>query len=518
MEQSQKKIVVLNTLSLFISQGWIVLLAFLALPYIINSLGKEAYALLSMSFIVIGYLGFLDLGLGNALTKFISEYYAKRDSEKINSIIFTSFLIFLIMGFLGSILLLLVSNFLVENVFKVTLEFKRTALYVLYITSIGFSVALLKNYANAIPTGFQRITLVSICEAIFNSLKLLITVGLIFLGYGILEIVFGSVIVTLLQVITVIIFTKKHYSTISIRLAFKKNIAIELLRYGLPLSIATIAGNLIIHLDKFMITVFLPFARLAYYTVSYDISSKLWYIPNNITRVFFPVFSKYFALKDTDNLKKYYFGSFRYVVMASTFLSFLLVGFAFEIFKYWINPDYALNSSYTLQILSLGLLMSCYACVPFSLVTACGFTNVVAKVHVLIAIINLVLCIILIPLVGIKGAALAWLIEHIVDFLILLKVVKHRIVYINLTEYLRKIFLKPLFLSFLIVFVGKYLGSNFISSLYELLLVCFICSFGYFLMGYVFLLNKEEKGVITRGLVNVLAKLGFSYGNSKILD
>lgn len=512
MEQSQKKTVVLNTLSLFTSQAWIVLLAFLALPYIVNSLGKEAYALLSLSFIVIGYLGFLDLGLGNALTKFVSEYYAKRDFEKINSIISTSFLIFLVMGFFGGFLLLLVSNFLVENIFKVTLEFKRTALYVLYITSIGFSVTLLKNYANAIPTGFQQITLVSICEAIFNSLKLLITVGFIFLGYGILEIVFGSVIVTLLQVIAVVIFTKKPYSIVSIRPAFKKNIAIELLRYSLPLSIATIASNFIIHLDKFMITVFLPFARLAYYTVSYDISSKLWYIPNNVTKVFFPVFSKYFALKDTDNLKKYYFGSFRYIVMASTFVSFLLVGFAFEIFRFWINPDYAQSASYTLQILSLGLLMSCYACVPFSLITACGFTNVVAKVHILIAIINLVLCIILIPLIGIEGAALAWLIEHIVDFLILLKVVKHRIIYINLTDYVRKIFVKPLILSLLIVFMGKYLGSHFINSLYELLLVCFICSFGYFLMCYVFLLNKEEKAVIDRGLGNVLGKLGFSYG------
>ncbi|MFH1615695.1 MAG: flippase [Planctomycetota bacterium] len=509
MKHSQKKTIVLNTVALFASQGWIVVLSLLVLPYIVNSLGKEPYALLSLSFVVVGYMGFLDLGLGSALTKFISEYHAKGDSAKINSIVTTSLTIFLIMGCVGGTSLFLLSQFLVENVFKVTAEFKNTALHVLYITSIGLSFVLLKNYSNAIPSGFQRITIVSGCDAFFNSLKLLLTIALIFLGYGIFEIVFGSVVLTLLGAITVIIFTKKAYPSLSIRPGFDKGVALELLRYGMPLSLAAVTSNAIIHLDKFMITVFLPFTSLAYYTVAYDISSRLWYIPNNIMRAFFPVFSKYHAMRDKERLKKYYLSAFKYVVIGSTFVAVLLAAFGNEILQYWINPDYAVHGRVTLQILAIGLLMSCYACVPFSLVTACGFSRVVAKVHILIAVINLALCVLLIPLVGIEGAAFAWLIEHIIDLLILLHVVKARIVSVGLTEYVKKIFARPVFLSCILVLAGKYISICFLSSLGDLLIVCLVLSAGYLLLGYVFLLNKDERQVVTIGLSNAFGKLRF---------
>ncbi|MCZ7592513.1 MAG: oligosaccharide flippase family protein [Kiritimatiellae bacterium] len=52
--------------------------ALFAIPLLIKGLGTERFGLLSLVWMLVGYFGVFDLGLGQALTKFIAEKNSAR--------------------------------------------------------------------------------------------------------------------------------------------------------------------------------------------------------------------------------------------------------------------------------------------------------------------------------------------------------------------------------------------------------------------------------------------------------
>jgi O-antigen/teichoic acid export membrane protein len=59
----------------------------LAVPYLVKQLGTERFGLLSLGWILIGYFGLFDFGLGRALTKMVAERWrGGRDDPALESL------------------------------------------------------------------------------------------------------------------------------------------------------------------------------------------------------------------------------------------------------------------------------------------------------------------------------------------------------------------------------------------------------------------------------------------------
>jgi len=112
-------ILIRSTLWNFTSQGWFLILALVATPYIVHKLGTDAYGVLSIVGVAIGYFGFLDLGLGQAVIKYVSEYYAKKDYDTIRKIIGTAIPVYFLMGFVGATVIASLTGLLVTRVLKI---------------------------------------------------------------------------------------------------------------------------------------------------------------------------------------------------------------------------------------------------------------------------------------------------------------------------------------------------------------------------------------------------------------
>jgi Na+-driven multidrug efflux pump len=64
-----------------------------------HSLGERNYGIWAAFTVFIGSSNLLDLGLGSSILKFISEYYAQKDFEKINKAIFSGIIFYGLFGF-----------------------------------------------------------------------------------------------------------------------------------------------------------------------------------------------------------------------------------------------------------------------------------------------------------------------------------------------------------------------------------------------------------------------------------
>jgi len=65
-------------------------------PFVLNRLGAEAYGLLTLANVIIGYLIVADMGLDIPITQKIAEYYAKNDLDKKSKFLVATIKIYLV--------------------------------------------------------------------------------------------------------------------------------------------------------------------------------------------------------------------------------------------------------------------------------------------------------------------------------------------------------------------------------------------------------------------------------------
>ena len=98
--------------SFFNGAGWLggTLLNFIAMPFIVRKMGLDVFGVYALITATMGYLSILDLGIGQAIVKFVSEYQSQRLYEKVIETINNAVTLLLIMGFLGGAIIVLFSG------------------------------------------------------------------------------------------------------------------------------------------------------------------------------------------------------------------------------------------------------------------------------------------------------------------------------------------------------------------------------------------------------------------------
>jgi len=343
-------IVSINIISNFLSRIWLALISLISIPYIVTHLGANAYTVLSLSLVVVGYFALLDLGLGKAIVKFVAEYNALSEKERIRKLIGTSIVFYVVMGFVGAIILAALTNLLTTKVLKIPVELQDTSKIVFYLTSLALLFRIPQILFASIPTGYQKIHLLNIVNVIVNTLKILITVSLLYLGFFLVSIVIANLCLGIIQLACLVWLSKKLLPHKAFYPSFDVHIAKQIFRFSVNTFIADFMGVIIVHLDKFLIGVFLPIANLAYYTVAFELASQIWEVPANITSAAYPAFSEAHANGEKDRMVQLYIKISKFIMIGTTYIAIVIIVFAKEILTYWINEDFAAKGATTLRI------------------------------------------------------------------------------------------------------------------------------------------------------------------------
>src|SRR5215469_9230201 len=101
-----------NTVWNLIGSGAPMLVAVFCIPILIRGLGKERFGVLTLAWALIGYASLFDLGLGRALTQLVARKLGAGEEREIPSLAWTSLLLMLLLGFLGTAAIFLISPWL----------------------------------------------------------------------------------------------------------------------------------------------------------------------------------------------------------------------------------------------------------------------------------------------------------------------------------------------------------------------------------------------------------------------
>lgn len=491
-------ILVRNVFYNFISQFWFLILAFITIPYIVHKLGTDAYGVLSLVGVVLGYFAFLNLGLGPAVIKYISEYRVQKDYQAIRKIVGSALTFYLLMGFVGAFLIASLTGILVNRLLHIPPHLIKVSSFAFYIAALGFLVNMPLNVFGVIPKALQRFDISNKISICMGTLSIGFTVFLLYLGFHLKEIVILNLMISLISIIVHIIVVKQLLPQISLMPSFDFPIFFSLFRFGGFILIAQSMGKIIFQVDKLLIGLFLPISYLTFYVIPFSLSQKLLTVQGIISPVVFPAISELFTLGQKELLKELYLRSMKFIVTATLPLSILLVVFARPLLSFWIGSDFALKGTLPLQILALGFFINGLAGLPSTMLQGIGRPRIHAKITVFMAATILFLWLFLIPWLGIKGAALALLISQgiIVPPYIMLV---NRSINVTHKELLNKSFLRPVIMAvllFLFLFPLKDKVTGLISLISLMISACLV----YFLFAYFVVLDQKDRQTLLQYL------------------
>ena len=382
------------------------IVAVVVIPYLIKRLGTAEYGVLTIAWGVVGYFGVFDMGLSNAMTKFVAERIGRDSSGEINDIFHTGLAMLLISSTCGALLLALAARPLAYTWLSVPpdLRGQTCTVFRLFAIALPFvvSVACFRGTLGA----YQRFDVIN---------KIQIAVGILsFAGPAIVAVLWRNLIpiVTFLVVSRVLAWLLYLYCCIqvvpslSVRFRPRRKMMWPLVTFGGWISISNLLDPLFFTSDRLILGAVVSMNAVTYYATPFDMVSRLWLIPDALNTALFPAYAssmKRDGQRATELLEKA--GHYLFPLIFAPVLLVML--FARQILSMWIDPAFAAHSALVLEWLAAGVLFSSLARVPWTLLVA-HRPDLPAKLVMCEAPAYVALLYGLIRLYGPEGAAMAW--------------------------------------------------------------------------------------------------------------
>lgn len=399
-----------NALLNFVGQGVSLVVGIATIPFIVRGLGTERFGLLSLAWVILGYFTVFDLGLGRATTRFTAEALGKGAEDRMPALVWTAVAAQVAVGLVGAGVLAAVTPLLVGQVLKIPSAMLKEAYATFYILALALPVILVSGSFMGVLEARQRFDLVNAVRVPSSALVFLLPVAGLALGLqlpGIVALIILSKVGALVGFILANLWLTPGLGRLSTQLALLPRI----LSYGGWISVSALVIPVCIYLDRFLIGSLLGMNAVAYYTAPYELVTRLLIIPASVASVLFPSFSGLFASGDVERLNASVTRSVKYLMAAMVPPVIVSLVFAEEILWIWLGKDFAMGSAMVLRLLSVAVLLNAVGYVPVSLLQGIGRPDVVAKYHLAELPAYAGVALLLIAQLGIRGAALAWLLR-----------------------------------------------------------------------------------------------------------
>ncbi len=204
-------------------------------------------------------------------------------------------------------------------------------------------------------------------------------------------------------------FLKKTYG-LSYRWSFNKDIFKVFLGFALPFALAGIIGRLYSYSDSLLMSKMLSAQELGWWSVPYKITFAFQFVPVALSASIYPVMSELF-LTQKEKISDLFLKSWRYLFTIVFPISFGLIALATPVIIKLYKPQFA-PAIPVLRILLVSLIFGYISFITGATLNASNRQKTQTSLLGLSLIINVITNLILLPKIGIMGAAFAALLSN----------------------------------------------------------------------------------------------------------
>jgi O-antigen/teichoic acid export membrane protein len=341
---------------------------------------------------------FSSLGLTDGITRFVPYYNEKKEYSKIKGLLRFTFIIQFISGLIFGGLLYLLSS-------KITLLFNFSENFTRMLKIISFFIPLfiintsLINSLKARKKIFESL----VPQNVFQKIVLLLGVLIIYLyNLDVFWLVCFLILSYIINFIYLFFKFKKIYSYFKFKTVFKYK---EWLFFSIPLLFTGVLVFFMNWTDNFIIGYYLESSDLGIYSIAYSLASYIFFFPSLTSGIFSPVLTELFV-KNKTLFQDIFFKVKSWIFIASVFISLPLIIFSKEVLSILFGKEFVIGQN-ALIVLSICFMISTYFFFNNTIITINKNTKYILYNSLIFLSLNLILNLILIPLLGIFGAAIS---------------------------------------------------------------------------------------------------------------
>lgn len=380
--------------------------SFLLLPIITKTLGSYDYGIWAQISITVSLLSPVAvLGLSMGIVRFLS---GEQDLQRVRETFYSVLSIVSFAGIIISTALYFSSDLLAKSVFG-----DPSASYFVKCGSILVLLLAVDQIALFYFRIFQKINTFAILTILKSVGHLIVTIFLLYLGFGLL-----SIIISLVLIQSALFIISMYFIISDIGFSLPKFQGIEdILRYSLPLTPNSVIRWITDSSDRYMVTYFMGLSAAGIYSASYGIGNLVTFVITPLQFILFPELSRLYNKGKHAEAAVYINRSLKYFLYAAIPASFGLSFLSKPLLVVITTPEFV-SGSYVIPFVAFSGLLAGVFQILINITHLVKRTKFNLFIQVFAASLNVILNIILIPPYGILGAAIATFASYLLMVLI----------------------------------------------------------------------------------------------------
>ena len=401
-----------------------------------------------------------DFGMGSVLTREASRF-PDRSESYFNTVFWTK----VIFG---------AGTYLLVVLFANILKYPETTKLLIYVSGITMFLDNLTGAFNSIFRAKKNLIYESLGIIVSQFTTLLIGTFALLNHWPLVWLILAYTIPSFLNLIYIRIFLKKVYN-IGVHFVWQSQVFKIFLATALPFALAGIIGRLFSFSDSLLMSKLLSAKELGWWSVSYKITFAFQFIPVALSASVYPVFSSLF-LTNKMAIGPLFEKSWRYLFAIIFPIAFGLIAIADPVVRNVFGQEYS-PSVTPLRFLLISLIFGFLTFITGALLNAINKQKTQTGLMALVLVINVILNLILLPRLGITGAAISALASNVVLCLTSLHFASRQVFidFTKLLKYINQTLWPALFMGAVVYYLSEkihYLPTILIGGVIYLVLIC----------------------------------------------
>jgi O-antigen/teichoic acid export membrane protein len=418
------------------------LIGFLITPVMVHLLGDGSYGIWVLVASLTGYLGILDQGVRPSLVRYVSQYRAAGDEERLQATINTALVLYVGVG----VATLAVAGGVAwqfGRFFRVDAGDLHAARIAVVLMGLSAALGFPLSVFGAVLSGLQRYDIANWIGIGVGVLRGVAFVAVLRLGGGLVELAWTSLLVTLLGHGLGVVGAFRLLPSLRLSLGrARREMVGRIASYSAYALLGAVAGNVIFQTDSIVITAFLTAAMVTPFALAAGLVDNARQLVYAATWVLSPTASEMDTRGETRALHDMLIAGSKYSTLLAWPVLFALVIFGQGLLVAWVGEKYA-ASARLLTILTVPTFLALPQSTAWAVLYGISKHRVPTVLNVANAAANLGLSILWVKPFGLAGVAYGTAVPLFVFGGVLIPLYACRVLRLSIWRYAREGLLVP---------------------------------------------------------------------------
>lgn len=390
-------------------------LSLVTIPIYIHLIGESRYGVLAMAWLLLGYFGLFDLGLGRATAQRIAVQANDTPAARAQTF-WTALAMNSGLGVVGGLMVWPAALYFFGHVFSIEQVLRPELNATIPWMILAVPLATVSGVLSGALQGraqFFEINVISVFSALLTQL---FPLAVAWLHGPDLAWLMPAVILARLVTMSAM-FQRCHRHVFAGRpRGVSRTLAKRLLQFGGWVTVTSLVGPMMVMLDRFAIGALLGARSVTYYTVPFQLGARTSILSGALSSALFP------RLAAADRAEGQQLASVAIRSLAVVMTPAMVLGiFLMKPFLHlWLGADFAAHAALTGQILLLGFWINAFAAIPYAQLQAADRPHIVAQCHLIEVLPYLAALYLGLRYFGLAGAATVFGLRTFVDCVLLM--------------------------------------------------------------------------------------------------